>query len=59
MANILLTSLLISMSPQIPHHQPTEELVGSLSFIIVLLAVMLLITISIFALTWTRQEEPV
>ena len=38
MANILLTSSLISMSPQIPHHQPTEELVGSLSFIIVLLA---------------------
>ncbi len=59
---IALTSSLISMSP-VPIPQPptsptnSSVLVGSLSFIIVLLAVTLITTIVAFVLAWTRRDK--
>ena len=59
---IALTSSLISMSPVAippPPTSPTNSsvLVGSLSFIIVLLAVTLITTIFAFVLAWTRRDR--
>ena len=60
MANIALTSLISPVAiPRIPTSSPTNSsvLVGSLSFIVALLAVALLITIVIFALAWMRRDK--